>query len=587
MLSQMSDARQEAAAHARHSEVARAMQAFARAARARRLYAPNNAALVRIIGDLNAIFDALLSDLGELKLRFRGDAILFGEHRVLEEPDPDDSIPFAFFRDGIRTLELSRGLSAHELEVLLSASREGFDSTALGDDIASYLWRHDLEHVHYVVVDGGMVDADDEDVDPTEPEENLDDQITRLLLDIYGRESEVGHVITHLDAADLDAKSISDRLDRVEEMSPHFHPARGFLEPFAYTPALMTELKAEDEARVGARIILASLEAIASTDETADQHVIAESLLRLFDQSVMGGEFSVAAKIVSGMRGLEELPSAEQTVRDFLSQATAEARLQQVASSIERVGTNEGLQSAVELFHACGPSAVPALIHLLPVVEDPARRRALTELAATIGINDLEPVRALLESEQAFVAREGVHLLSRLPAGPETGTLLALALNHPAPPVRQELLRIAPQLPHDTALELARRLLDDKEPEVVVQAAEVLGRSQEPRAGALLHVRVQRPEFAAGPLAVKVAILSAYAQLIPTKAFAVLGEMLRKGEGLLASKHAEELAIAAMFALAGIRATGVLKELEKASKSLKPRLREAAQQAMDLARQRS
>src|SRR5687768_2780158 len=76
-------------------EVARALQAFARAADTRKSYAAHHAVVVRAMSDLTHALDSLLKDLPELTIDVGPDALTFQGERVLEGAQPEGSIPFA------------------------------------------------------------------------------------------------------------------------------------------------------------------------------------------------------------------------------------------------------------------------------------------------------------------------------------------------------------------------------------------------------------------------------------------------------------------------------------------------------------
>lgn len=559
-------------------EVARTLQLFSRAARARHLYRTNNVALHRMMHDLTTAFGELLARAGEVSLRVRPDAFVFEDQKVFEEPNPDESIPFAFFRDGVRRIDFSRGLTAAELDVLLQATASGFGFTGLGDDIVSLLWRHELEHVHYVVVDTTIVDS--AMLPPGSggggTEVDVDAQVDGLLAAIYGHGTDdVGPRSIHVDGSDLSAKTIADELESIDEMAPGFHPVRALSKKPQYVAALLSEAEGEDEDALHLRILYAALEAIAASDEPAEVHSIGQSLLDLFDTVLIAGDLPRAGQIIAAVRGLGGLDRAADRVERWVNEAVAETRLRPVTQAPAAGRTGDWASMLAQFFRACGPRAVPSLLGMIPSIQDPVQRRGFIELAAEIGVEVLEPVRALLTSDQAFVAQEAVYLLVRL-ATPQAYDLLTAARDHPQAQVRLTMLELGDQLSRDQAQQLAVSMLDDPDARVAAAAARLLGKFPDDRSVLAIEQIVRRAELMEAPFELKQAVLVTYARLNGAKALPLLGRYLQKAEGRSATVQAEDLAIAAAHGLRLVGTPGAVMALKAAAGYWNKRVREEA-----------
>lgn len=574
MLKEQGPGRNQAA-----REVGRALQVFARTARARHLYRSNNVTLKRMMSELTTTFRELLGQLGELSLKFRPESIIWEDEIVFEDPNPEESIAFAFYRDGIRRLDLTDGLDDSELDVLLSATATGFQHSGLGDDIVSVLWRHDLEHVRYMVVDTIIVDAEGTSGEPSEVWD-LDVQIDALLMAIYGSTSadDVGPRSIRVDASDLSAKGIAETLDTIDDMAPGFHPARLLIEPPAYAAELTKELEAEDDRRVSLRAVREALHAMRMGIAPDELDAVAEALLRMYDAALMSMSYDLASEMIRGMRELATLPLFAERAQEWVNEAVAEARLRQVWPTSPGAD-DDSSHDVSDFLEACGPRAVPAILAFIPAVQDPTRRRALSTLVARIGVENLEPVRALLNNEQVYVAVEAIHMLAMLDT-PSAQELLISAKDHAQAPVRAALLSVAARFPNALQLMLAIDLIDDPETEVKVTAARVLSTIKDIRAVRAIEMHVKKAELLEAPFPVKSALLTAYAALAQMRALPVLAKMFHDGGGLLAKKDAEDLAIAAAMALASLGTPGAVSALKKAGRFLNMRVREAAQQAL-------
>jgi HEAT repeat protein len=560
-------------------DVSRCLHAFSRAARARHLYRANNTVLKRMMSDLTTNITQLLEEHGELSLKIRPEAILYEDEVVLEEPNPDESIPFAFYRDGIRRLDLTQGLEEKELEVLVSATADGYAYSGLGDDIVSFLWRHDLEHVRYMVVDTSIVDVARQAAQGGTTEVfDLDAQIEGLLATIYGTSAtdDVGPRTVRVDASDLSAKAIADTLDSVDEMAPGFHPARALAEPPVYAADMLAELGREDDRTIIVRAVYEALHAARTALDGDDLEHTFEVLLRLYDAALVSTSYEIAGLIISGVRRLPERESLRERTNQWIDEAIDEARLRQISIQPPDEPTAKSID---QFFTACGPRAVPAILGLIPSIADPARRHAVSDLAASIGIENLDAVRLLLTNEQAFVAMEAVHILARLGSF-EAEELLLSAQSHPQAPVRAALLSMADGFSKEQQLLLAVQFLEDTELEVKIAACQLLTRIRDVRALRAIEAKVKAPELAAAAPPLKQALLNAYTSLAQVKALPALAKMFTDGGGLLSKKDAEELAIAAARCLGDLGTPGAIQALKKAATFLNLKVRDAAQEAL-------
>ena len=88
------------------------------------------------------------------------------------------------------------------------------------------------------------------------------------------------------------------------------------------------------------------------------------------------------------------------------------------------------------------------------------------------------------------------------------------------------------------------------------------------------------PGFLATNLQTKQAFVAAFALLAQNQGVATLARFLKEGDGILAKKEQEDLAVAARQAVGFLRTPGAIAALEKYSGCLNKRVREAAREAL-------
>lgn len=566
-------------------DVERALSAFSRVARARGLYQDNSAALQRMRSDLFRGFSELLEQLSVLSLRIRAGAFVYEDQIVMQDDNPEQSIPLALYRDGVRRLDFSRGLAEPELDTLLSAISRGFAFSGLGDDIVSDLWRHDLEHIRYLVVDTTIVDAAQAGPPPADGEgkeilSDLDSQIDGLLRTIYGDSADdVGPRSIHLDGSDLAAKAIAESLDAIDELAPGFHPPRTFVDRPRYAGPIDAEIEAETPNRVSARAANAAMRALHADITTADKDALAEALLRMFDDAVVSGDIDLATRIVTGVRAL---PPDDPRRRSWLAEAISDTRLRQVAAGFtERRDGAQGFAALHRFLRACGPSASRSVLGMLPNFAAPDARRALSDLVLEQGIDDLGPLAEMLGNEQLFVVQEALYVLNRL------GTAQARDMEQQAEESLRAEVRIAAlqalveHRPQE-ATARAERLLFDPEPRAKAAAAQALVRIGGREAAAIIERFMERPELETLPPDVMRELFRAYGLLCQVRALHLMARYVKRGEKLLAKREAEEISVAAMDGVMLVRTPRSVEILKKAAVARSKRVREAARARLQM-----
>src|SRR5206468_410073 len=92
----------------------------------------------------------------ELSLRFTESEIRwYGKSVLVESAKSADSLPWTFFKDGIREIQLAPGFESSELEKLLSIVKRVRVASPDDDDLLALLWEADFANLRYRYVDLG------------------------------------------------------------------------------------------------------------------------------------------------------------------------------------------------------------------------------------------------------------------------------------------------------------------------------------------------------------------------------------------------------------------------------------------------
>lgn len=564
---------EEAASSAIVRDVTKAVQSFARTARARPLYGANNKALIKMMDEVVKAFDTLFRSTDEVQLKIGPDSFTFDDVAVFSDEKSEVSVPFLFFRDGIRRLEFAHGVTRQELETLIDAIGQAMGGRgSMDDDIVSYLWRHEMEHLRYVTVDTTITDTGTADI-TGDMEVDLDTQIDAIIQAVYGASDggEFGRAI-HIDGSELDAKKLADALGSVNELAPGFCPPRNFLSSPDYADSLVGEVEWESDLSLAEQAANVACEAFARGTSNLDTKSIVEALLRMFDAAILAERIGLAQQILDWVKEVGDAPQ----VSGFLSEALSEARLRLL--SIYAEGNADRQTEVMRFLRASGRAVVPALVALVPSLTEPAQRRAFSELAMDLGMEDVEPIFSLLESEQGFVAAEALHMLARMKRLNRRAA--REAIRHPKPQVRLGLLQLVDQMEEEVAEEAVLELLEDSELRVKAEAVNLLDRFETPRTRAAIESMLSRDGFEDAKPPVKNALLAAYVKVAGRHAFDRLEEIIKSTDRRLTRKPQEELGVAAVLAIASLPNSKSVSILKKACLSRNKKVRERARQEL-------
>src|SRR2546423_10095264 len=127
-----------------------------KAGRAHQLYLPNNPVYKGAIDALRGAFPPIWQQTHECALRFTETEIRwFGRPVLVENSKSSDSLPWTFFKDGIREIQLSPGFEDEELTQFLDILQRVRKAAPDEDDLLTLLWEADFTHLRYRYVDLG------------------------------------------------------------------------------------------------------------------------------------------------------------------------------------------------------------------------------------------------------------------------------------------------------------------------------------------------------------------------------------------------------------------------------------------------
>jgi hypothetical protein len=135
------------------------LRRLAHALKTSRLYLPDNVIVKQVREDLVDELIKALNYFGTWRFLFLSNEILLEKEQVVRpspiDPDlgiplvrsPEEVLPYIFYRDGIRSMTLRKGLPRREIDVLFDALRIVGASAIGSDDLVTLLWQANLREI--------------------------------------------------------------------------------------------------------------------------------------------------------------------------------------------------------------------------------------------------------------------------------------------------------------------------------------------------------------------------------------------------------------------------------------------------------
>ena len=549
------------------AEVVEFFAALDKALRARRLYQPNNpvyqgfrAGLDEATGRLWDRIATLAVGVDEHAFRWHGRSITAGEHR--------DSLPFLFYRDGVRFLTFLPGFE-QEIDAFLNVLDRArqLDQRA-DDDMVTLLWQAEFVNFQYTYVDAlaeGLVLP-----------EGTGEQLSRQLDLAAAAEAEAAAAAAApepyaVQAGEPPVPQIITREDFSETL--YFLDGAEFDE-------LSHMLQLELARDIRHDVLTALFDRL--EDEDIDRRGEILGILRqLLPTFLASGELACAALVLEELSAVlkgELLAPRERELAETIFRELSEpAVLSQLLVALEHGSIDpRGPELGVFLSHL-GAGAMPLLLEAIETSAVPALQERLRFAMQGLAEAHRPHLVSMLRAESVDVVRGAARIVAQLVLG-EAAAPLGELLRHPNPEIRRVAVEALAALRNAPALDALRTALDDAERDVRVAAARGLGTARYLPARAALEEIIKGRAIRDFDLTEKIAFFEAFGSVAAPESVTLLDRLLN-GRRLFGKESAELRACAAM-ALGRMATPAARTALQKADGEPEPLVRNAVAKAL-------
>ncbi|HEU5186053.1 MAG TPA: HEAT repeat domain-containing protein [Gemmatimonadaceae bacterium] len=503
------------------------LKVLGKAMRAHQLYLPNNPVYQRAIDNLKRAFLPVWAHVDEIALAITESDFRWEGRSVMRETSKSESVPWIFFKDGIRELRLLKGFEEQEVVGLLDILKRVKKASPEEDDLLTLIWEKDFSFLRYRFIDltlennvpiEASVPAERPPVAPPEqmePEPEARPGIVRI--------EDLDATVHFLDESEIDY--------------------------------LRTEVQKEYSSEVRRNVLAILLDIFELQTAKAVRDEISDILENFLMHLLSAGHFSTVAYVLRESQELltraRELDSSHRTklvgLPDRLSAAGPLSNLLQAMDDGATVPNQAELN---ELFEQLRPSALGTLFTWLGRLQHTEVRAAIEIAAARLAAANTAELVKLIGSADVEVVLESARRAGGLKTAAAVAPLGKL-LGHEAPKVRLAAVQALSEINSAGALQQLERAVDDEDRDVRVAAVRILGSRGQRGALAKVEAAVKGRALRDADLTEKMAFFEAYGSLAAAAGVAYLDALLN-GKGFLGKREDPEMRACAAMALGKI-----------------------------------
>jgi len=434
-----------------------------------KLYPPENPSaqksidlFYKQIGEFLDEYEELIIEIGEFSFSYK-------KELVFQDAEKGKSLPFLFYRDGVRELSFHKDLDKEELQDFIESIREVSDLPPEETDIVNSIWEKDFVHIRCFSVDEFL----DQDIgEPTEEISLVDKlglskgklKLTPQDQEIYkkglglgiqnGKEKGEGE----FEGEYVDEKTVATRVQAIKkeempEIESMLVESRK-ISPVAELVALLFELLFFEEREEEFLDVVNVL-------DKCHQNVVDES------------DFSSALSILSQVQELKKIISSKSEERTkLLNRIPAAAKEQIFITRLKKLyldGHVTDFDTFFEYLGHLGPSAFPVGAKIWEESKFPFSRAKVSNFLKEIGKQDIDSLLNLAKGQGPSLAREIISIVAAVGEKKEISHLEDF-VNDPSKDIRLDVIQILGKYEDEAANKILLKFLSDEDAEVRARA---------------------------------------------------------------------------------------------------------------------
>ncbi|HVF40386.1 MAG TPA: HEAT repeat domain-containing protein, partial [Gemmatimonadaceae bacterium] len=505
--------------------VVEALRLFAKAIRAHQLYLPNNPMHVRAMEAAREGFRTVWDETDTLTLSITEAELKWLERTVLDEPGrTSDSIPWMFYKDGVRELMFRKGFEDEELILLLALVQRARLASAEDDDLLTLLWEQEFVFLQYKYVDLA--------IEGSHGFEHARDDGTARIAAPRAVEAD----------AHLLASSSITRMDEYDS-TLYFLDDREI-------DYLQAEIRKDFSGDLRAQVVSSLLDTYELESDPAIRDEIAGILDNLFLLLLSITQFRTAAFLIreaaiTAARSRDLLLNQKQRLMQLSDRLSERETFEQLLHALEETPLRPPQDDLQELFGQLKAGALETLLSWLGRSRNSELRALLETAGSRLAAAHTSELVRLISSDDEVVAFEAIRRAGAMKATPAVAALAAV-IAQGSPELRLAGVTALSDIGSPGALQVLERALEDEDRDIRIATVKVLGSRNHRAAVDGIENHIKTPTLRAATLAEKMAFFESYGTLCGEDGVSFLNSILNTRSLLGRREDAELRACAAM-----------------------------------------
>ena len=535
------------------SPIEELLRLFVKAVRAHQLYLPNNPVYKGAIDAVRAAFAPIWRETDEFSLKFTdGDIQWLGHPVHVESSKSPDSLPWTFFKDGVREITLTQGFEADELVRLFEILQRVRKASPDEDDLLTLLWQADFTRLRYRYVDLGA--------EPVAPLDAGD----------HGAGGESGSTAATEPSPDAVRSALHEPVEESRSAVVNmqdFDATLYFLDEKELT-YLKEEIELEYRGDLRRNVASILLDIYESQQSTAIREEVSETIEHLLLLLLSAGHLNAVAYVLAESQAAVSRAAgitAEQRERmgRLPDRLSAPEPLGQMLQAMDESAELPPPEQLVELFTQLRPSALATILSWLPRLQSTRIRELVEQAGDRLAAANTGELVQLIGSPDRAVASEAARRAGAMRTASAVPPL-AKMLTTPDASLRHVAAIALAEIGSAGAMQALEKAIDDDDREVRVFAVRTLGAKAHRPVVQRLEGAIKGKTLKGADLTERMAFFEAYGAMCGDAGVPYLDGVLN-AKGLFGKRADAELRACAAIALGKVGTPAARTSLQKAS----------------------